>query len=104
MKKFILNKKISKIITIDAALKLEGEKLGSVAEGVGVAMGGSGVDRYEIEEIAVKQNMPLDAVAVKLSEEDALRPCRRRSSSRSHTRIEAVKKAVQRSARATGYS
>lgn len=72
--KFLKDKKINKIITIDAALKLEGEKLGSVAEGVGVAMGGSGVDRYEIEEVAVKQGMPLDAVAVKLSEEDALSP------------------------------
>src|SRR3989338_3509729 len=35
-------KKISRIITIDAALNLEGEKTGSVAEGVGFAMGGWG--------------------------------------------------------------
>ena len=74
--KFLLkltkDEKINRIITIDAGLRLEGEKTGSVCEGVGVAMGGSGVDRYEIEEFAVSHNIPLDAVVVKVNEEEAL--------------------------------
>ncbi|MEM4414101.1 MAG: DUF1512 domain-containing protein, partial [Candidatus Caldarchaeum sp.] len=46
------------IITIDAALKLEGEESGKVAEGVGVAIGGPGVDKYKIEELAKSRNIP----------------------------------------------
>jgi hypothetical protein len=95
--KFTNKQKINKIITIDAASKLEGEKTGSIAEGVGVAMGGSGVDRYEIEEIAVKRNIPLDAVAIKVSEEDALEPMNKDVLDAVPKAIEAVKKAVLRS-------
>ncbi|MBR9682417.1 MAG: DUF1512 family protein [Candidatus Aenigmarchaeota archaeon] len=69
----VFNKyKIGKMITVDASLKLEGEKTGSIAEGIGVAMGGIGVERYAIEDIAVKKNIPLDAIAVKMSQEEAL--------------------------------
>lgn len=75
--KFLKRNKIDRIITIDAALKLEGEKTATIAEGVGVAMGGIGVDRYEIEEIAVKKNIPLDAIAIKVSDEDALKPMKK---------------------------
>jgi hypothetical protein len=75
--KFLKRNKIDRIITIDAAMKLEGEKTASIAEGVGVAMGGTGVERYEIEELAVKKNIPLDAVAVKVSDEEALNPMKK---------------------------
>lgn len=95
--KFTKKQKIDKIITIDAALKLEGEKTGSIAEGVGVAMGGSGVDRYEIEEIAVKRNIPLDAVAIKLSDEDALMPMGKEVLESVPKALESVKKAILRS-------
>jgi hypothetical protein len=94
--KFFKNQKIDKIITVDAALKLEGEKTGLIAEGVGVAMGGNGVDRYEIEEISVKNNIPLDAVAIKVSEEDALMPMKKEVLDSVPKAIEAVKKAVLR--------
>ena len=77
MTKFMKRQKIDRIITIDAGLKLEGEKTGTVAQGVGVAMGGIGVDRYEIEEIAVKRKMPLDAIVVKVSDEEALMPMKK---------------------------
>lgn len=95
--KFMRTNRINKIITIDAALKLEGEKTGSIAEGVGVAIGGTGVDRYEIEEIAVKKNIPLDAVAIKLSDEDALTPITKEVLNATPDVVEAVKKAVLRS-------
>lgn len=70
--KFINKNKIDRIITIDAGLKLEGEKSGEISEGVGIAMGGIGTERYEIESVALKKNIPMDAIVVKESQEDAL--------------------------------
>ncbi len=75
--KLAKGQKISKIITVDAAAKLEGEKTGSVAEGIGVAMGGIGVERSYIENIAVQKNIPIDAVIVKMSQEEAIMPMRK---------------------------
>lgn len=59
--------KPSIIIMIDAALKLEGEKTGEVAEGVGAAIGGIGVEKYQIEEVATANKIPLYAVLIKQS-------------------------------------
>ena len=67
-----LSLKIDAIITIDAALKLEGETTGAVAEGIGSAIGGIGVEKYQIEEIATKFNIPVYAVIVKESVQDAI--------------------------------
>ncbi|MCR6623310.1 MAG: DUF1512 domain-containing protein [archaeon YNP-LCB-024-027] len=63
---------ISRIIMIDAALKLEGEKTGQIAEGVGVAIGGTGVEKFKIEDIATKYEIPLDALIIKMSLEEAI--------------------------------
>ena len=57
---------------IDAALKLEGEKTGAIAEGIGSAIGGIGVEKYQIEEVATKFNIPVYAVIVKQSIQDAI--------------------------------
>jgi hypothetical protein len=59
--------KPSAIIMIDAALKLEGEKTGEIAEGVGAAIGGIGVEKFQIEEVATKNKVPLYAILVKQS-------------------------------------
>ena len=96
LKKFFKKQKIDRIITIDAALRLEGEKTGIVAEGVGVAMGGSGVDRYEIEEIVVKKNIPLDAVAIKVSQEEALEPMKKEIFDAVPNAIENIKDILKR--------
>ena len=64
--------KIDAIIMIDAALKLEGEKTGAVAEGIGAAIGGIGVERYQIEDIATRFNIPVYAIIVKESIQDAV--------------------------------
>ncbi|MBI4173674.1 MAG: DUF1512 family protein, partial [Candidatus Aenigmarchaeota archaeon] len=77
IEKLAKNGKIAKIISIDAAAKLEGETTGSIAEGVGVAMGGVGVERSYIEEVAVKQSIPLDSIVVKMSSEEAIMPMRK---------------------------
>ncbi|MEK6887947.1 MAG: DUF1512 family protein [Candidatus Aenigmatarchaeota archaeon] len=65
--------KIARIITIDAAQKLEGEKSGSVAEGVGFAMGGWG-QREMIENALMAKKMPIDSIVVKVGMTDAITP------------------------------
>ncbi|MDH5686988.1 MAG: DUF1512 domain-containing protein, partial [Candidatus Bathyarchaeota archaeon] len=64
--------KVSMIILIDAAVKLEGEKVGEVAEGIGVAIGPAGVvDKYKVEETATKYKVPLNAIIIKEDLADA---------------------------------
>ena len=65
---------IEHIITIDAAGKMEGEITGSIAEGVGVMMGGVGVERSKIEELALKHDLPLDGIAIKMGIMEASAP------------------------------
>lgn len=67
-----IGKKFSMIITVDAALKFEGEKSGTITQGFGVAIGGTGVEKFNIEEIASKHNIPLYAILIKMSEIEAL--------------------------------
>jgi hypothetical protein len=62
------------IITVDAAGKLEGEKVGEVAEGVGAAIGGTGKEKYKMEEIANKYKIPMHAVAIKEGMEHVVAP------------------------------
>ncbi|MEM3947141.1 MAG: DUF1512 domain-containing protein [Metallosphaera sp.] len=69
--------RVSRIITVDAALKLEGEETGSVAEGMGVAMGDPGPEKIAIERVAVKYGIPIDAVIVKMSMEEAITEMRK---------------------------
>ena len=70
----MLDYKVARIITIDAALKLEGEQTGLVAEGSGAAIGDVGPEKIEIERIAVKCGAPLDAVIVKMGSDEAINP------------------------------
>lgn len=63
---------IDLVITIDAALKLEGEKLGEIAEGIGAAIGDPGPEKIAIERATAKYNIPLHAVVVKIGLDDAI--------------------------------
>jgi len=60
------------IIMIDAALKLEGEDTGSIAQGFGAAIGGIGIDRFKIEAVATKYDIPIFAIVVRQSVKDAI--------------------------------
>ena len=60
------------IIMIDAALKFEGEESGTIAQGFGAAIGGIGTDRFKIEEIATKYDIPVFSIVVKQSVSDAI--------------------------------
>ena len=64
--------KFDALIMVDAALKLEGERTGDIAEGIGAAIGGIGIEKFHIEEVATRFNIPLYAVVVKQSVQDAI--------------------------------
>ncbi|MFX1568300.1 MAG: DUF1512 family protein [Promethearchaeota archaeon] len=68
---------ISRIIMIDAGLKLTGDKTGSVAVGVGAAIGGIGIEKHFIEEASTDKSIPIDALICKQSLEDAITTMKR---------------------------
>ncbi len=81
--------RVDRIITVDAALKLEGEETGEIAEGAGAAIGDKGPEKIEIERVAVKCGAPLDAVIIKMSAEEAIKPLTKKL-------VEACEKAYQK--------
>jgi hypothetical protein len=66
--------KVKMLITVDAAGKLEGEEPGEIAEGVGAAIGGPGVEKYKIEKAATEYEVPMYAVAIKQGTEHVVAP------------------------------
>jgi hypothetical protein len=86
--------KIASVIMIDAGLKLEGEGVGEVAEGVGAAIGGPGVDQYRIEEEIAKYHIPIYAVIVKEDIGDAVSIMRKEIADSADKVIERVKNVV----------
>jgi hypothetical protein len=86
--------KIAMVIMIDAGLKLEGEPVGEVSEGIGAAIGGPGVDQYKIEESLVEYHIPINAVIVKEDIGDAVSPMRKEISDAIDKAIERVKSVI----------
>ncbi|MDH5419062.1 MAG: DUF1512 domain-containing protein [Candidatus Bathyarchaeota archaeon] len=84
--------KIATIVMIDAAQKLEGEKPGDVAEGVGAAIGGPGVDQFKIEESVLKYKIPVNAVIIKQDIGDAVSPMRKEVFDAADTAIQRIKR------------
>ncbi|RDE11905.1 MAG: DUF1512 domain-containing protein [Candidatus Thorarchaeota archaeon] len=65
-------KGIARIITIDAALKFEGEELGRVSEGTGAAIGDPGPEKYAIEQTATQHGIGIEAIVIKEDEAAAV--------------------------------
>jgi hypothetical protein len=86
--------KIATVIMIDAAMKLEGEEIGEVAEGVGAAIGGPGVDQFKIEESILKYRIPINAVIVKEDIGDAVSPMRKEIFDAVDKTIERIKQVI----------
>jgi len=86
--------KIASVIMIDAGLKLEGEGVGEVAEGIGAAIGGPGVDQFKIEESLLEYHIPINAVIVKEDIGDAVSPMRKEISDAVDKAIERVKSVI----------
>ncbi|MEM7813683.1 MAG: DUF1512 family protein [Candidatus Aenigmatarchaeota archaeon] len=89
---------IARIITIDAAQKLEGEPTGSVAEGVGFAMGGVS-QREIIENVLLPKKKPIDSVVIKIGTEDAIAPMKKEIVDSVPKALEMVRAAVRRARR-----
>jgi len=68
----VSNNKLDAIIMIDAALKLEGEDSASIARGFGVAIGGIGTEKFQIEAIATSNAIPIFSIVVKQSVKEAI--------------------------------
>ena len=81
--------KIASVIMIDAAGKLEGEIVGEIAEGIGAAIGGPGVDQFKIEESILKYHIPINALVIKEDIGDAVSPMRKEI-------IDSIDKAIER--------
>ena len=66
------NNKLDAIVMVDAALKLEGEDSASIAQGFGAAIGGIGTEKFQIEEIATSNTIPIFSIVVKQSVKEAI--------------------------------
>ena len=64
--------KVTRIITIDAALKLEGEELGRVSEGTGAAIGDLGPEKHAMEQAATERGIGIEAIVIKEDEAAAV--------------------------------
>lgn len=97
VRSILAKESIDKIITVDAAVKLEGEETGKVAQGIGVVIGGSGVDKWSIEEEIVKRNIEVDAVIVKMSPEEAISNMNQKIADAAREAFELVQKLIYNS-------
>jgi len=85
---------IATVIMIDAAGKLEGEETGEIAEGVGAAIGGPGVDKFKIEEAAMKYKIPVNAILIKTDIGDAVSPMRKEIFDATDKAVERIKRVL----------
>jgi hypothetical protein len=68
---------LNAIIMVDAAQKFEGESTGEIAQGVGAAIGGIGVEKFDIEALSTKYNIPIYAFLIKQSDVETLTTMRK---------------------------
>jgi len=95
LEKILKKNRIARVITVDAAGKLEGEKTGSVAEGVGFAMAYT-AERQLIEDILIPRKIPIDAIAVKVGLEEAITPMKMEIKNSIPEVIDAIKTSTKR--------
>jgi hypothetical protein len=88
------SKKVDAVIMIDAAGKLEGEPTGGIAEGVGAAIGGIGVEKHKIEEAVKKHDLPMYAIAIKQDISHVVAPMVEELYTACDTAVETVKRMV----------
>ncbi|MHA2060256.1 MAG: DUF1512 family protein [Candidatus Ranarchaeia archaeon] len=87
--------KISRVITIDAGIKLEGDTTGGIVEGVGAAIGDPGPEKHKIESFSEQSNIPVDALMVKESIEEAVTPMRKQIAEAADKVVERLKRVLR---------
>jgi hypothetical protein len=86
--------KVSMVVMVDAAVKFEGETSGEVSEGIGAAIGGIGTERYKIEQEATVHKIPVYAVIVKESLQEAITPMKKEIMDAGEKVIERIKNLI----------
>ncbi len=86
--------KVRMVVMVDAAVKFEGENSGEISEGIGAAIGGIGTERFKIEEEATKLHVPVYAVIVKESIQEAITPMKKEILEAGEKVIERIKKLI----------
>jgi hypothetical protein len=86
--------KVSMVVMVDAAIKFEGESSGEISEGYGAAIGGIGTERFKIEEAATNNRIPVYAVIVKESIQEAITPMKKEIMEAGEKVIERIKRLV----------
>jgi hypothetical protein len=86
--------KVSMVVMVDAAVKFEGETSGEVSEGIGAAIGGIGTERYKIEQEATVHKIPVYAVIVKESLQEAITPMKKEIMEAGEKVIERIKNLI----------
>ena len=89
------NGKVAMVIMVDAALKFEGEKTGEITEGIGAAIGGVGTERFKIEEEATKYKIPVYAIIVKQSIQEAITPMKKEIAEAAEGVLQRIKVLIQ---------
>jgi hypothetical protein len=89
------NTSLKAIIMVDAAAKLEGEETGEVSEGMGAAIGGIGVEKFQIEEVAARHDIPVYAVLVKEGDEDVMSTMKKEIADGADKAVEAVTRIIE---------
>lgn len=87
--------KIAMVVMVDAAVKFEGEKSGDISEGTGAAIGGVGTERFKIEEEASKHKIPVHALIVKESIQEAIMPMKKEIAEAADNVIAKIKSLIQ---------
>jgi len=87
--------KVALVVMVDAAVKFEGEKTGEISEGTGAAIGGVGTERFKIEEEASKYKIPVYALIVKESIQEAVMPMRKEITEAADKVIAKIKSLIQ---------
>ena len=86
--------KVTMVVMVDAAVKFEGENSGEISEGIGAAIGGIGTERFKIEEEATKQKIPVYALIVKESIQEAITPMKKEIMEAAEKVLERVKSLI----------
>lgn len=87
--------KVTMVVMVDAALKFEGEKTGEITEGIGAAIGGVGTERFKIEDEATKYKIPVFAIIIKQSIQEAITPMKKEIAEAAEGVIERIKTLIR---------
>ena len=89
-----LGESVKAVIFVDATMKLEGEQTGEVVDGIGVAIGGPGVEKFKVEELSLKVKVPIYAVLIKEDVSEAISPMKKELLRSAEEAIERVRSLV----------